>query len=188
MTGTGPELNTLISLAVALLVVVRFLYRELRERTVRLRSLWVRPGILAALTLFIIAGSFIIPGLNLPLVFMSVTAGIGFGVATGALVLDSTSFAPSGRPGEVRVKGSLATVLVWLGALALRLLARFVFAGVSAGPAAQFELNIGLISLIATAFVVVAIGFHRAIDRYAATASAAQEQPLVAGAANADSA
>ena len=185
--GAGPGVNALVTIAVILLVVVRFLYRELRERTVRLSSLWIRPGIFAAVTLFVIAGSLIVPGLNHPLVFMSVAAGLGFGMATGQLVLDSTSFAPSERPRAVRVKGSIATVIVWLAALALRLAARLVVGG-NGGPAAQFELNVGLIALIATAFVVVAMGFHRAIDRYAAAPTAPQERALVVGGAKADDA
>ena len=183
--GAGPGTNALVTIAVILLVVARFLYRELRERTVRLSSLWIRPGIFAAVTLFVIAGSFIVPGLNHPLVFMSIAAGIGFGMATGQLVLDSTSFTPSDRPREVRVKGSIGTVIVWLAAIALRMAARLVVGG-SGGAAAQFELNIGLIALISTAFVVVAIGFHRAIDRFSETPAAPQKHSLVAAGATGD--
>jgi len=36
------------------LIVFRFARRELRERTVRARSLWIRPAILIALTAYFV--------------------------------------------------------------------------------------------------------------------------------------
>jgi hypothetical protein len=168
MTGGGSGMNaTLITLAVVLLVVGRFLFRELRERTVRLRTLWIRPGIVAVLTVLLIAAAFAVPGISLPIVAMSVVGGAVVGVVVGTLVVRLTSFAPAAERGAVRVKGSIVTVSIWVVAIVLRLLARYAFVGAGADQAAQFELNVGLLCLVTAAFIVVAIAFHRAIDRLA---------------------
>ncbi len=165
--GAAAPNTTWITLAIVLLVVVRFLFRELRERKVRLRTLWIRPGILAVFTLLLAASAFAIPGTNFAVLAISVVVGAVLGVVTGTLVVGSTTFAPAGERGAVLAKGSIVTVIVWVVAIALRLLARFLFAGANAAPAAQVELNAGLLALVTAAFVVVALAFHRAIDRLA---------------------
>ncbi|MBV9440558.1 MAG: hypothetical protein JOZ24_11245, partial [Candidatus Eremiobacteraeota bacterium] len=91
------------------------------------------------------------------------------GAVTGALVVAATRFAPAGERGAVRASGSVITVAIWMAALALRLGARYAFAGLGATAAVQFELNIGLLTLVSAAFVVVAVAFRRAIVRFAPT-------------------
>ncbi len=167
MTNGSGTNTTLITLAVVALVVVRFLFRELRARKVRVRTLWIRPGIVAVLTLLLIAGAFAVPGVRLGVVALSVLVGIAFGIGVGVLVARMTTFAPAGERGAVIAQGSIKTVVVWVVAILLRLLARFAFAGAGATPAEQYELNAGLLALVTAAFVVVAIEFHRAIDRLA---------------------
>jgi hypothetical protein len=168
MTANGSGLNTtLITLAIVLVVVIRFLFRELRERKVRVRTLWIRPGILSFVSVLLIAGAFWIPNLNLAVMGLAIVIGAVLGVVTGMLVVRSTTFAPAGERGAVLAKGSIVTVVVWVVAIALRLLARFAFAGSGAGPAEQYELNAGLLALVTAAFIVVALQFHRAIDRLA---------------------
>jgi hypothetical protein len=168
MIPGGPmSQTTIITLALVALVVVRFLYRELRQRKIRVRTLWIRPGILALFTALLIASAFAIPGVNLPVVAIAVAGGAAVGVVVGLLVAGSTSFAPAGERGAVLAKGSAVTVAIWIGAIVLRLIARYAFAGAGAGQAEQFELNVGLLALVTAAFVVVAIAFHRAIDRLA---------------------
>lgn len=169
--GAGPN-STYITLAVVLVVVVRFLFRELRQRKVRLRTLWIRPGILTVFTVLLIVGAFATAGLNVGVMLISIVAGAAFGLLTGWLVVRSTTFAPAGERGAVLAKGSIVTVIVWVAAIALRLVARFVFAGSGAAPAQQFELNAGLLALVTAAFVFVALAFHRAIDRLAPEAAA----------------
>ena len=164
--GSGMT-STWISVAIVALVVVRFLFRELRQRRVRVRTLWIRPGILAVLTLLLIAGSFATRGTNFGVLAIALVIGAVLGVVTGTLVARSTTFAPAGERGAVLARGSAITVAIWLVALALRFAARLVFAGSGASPAEQFELNAGLVALITVAFVVVALEFHRAIDRLA---------------------
>lgn len=162
----GPN-STIITLVIVAIVVVRFLFRELRARTVRLRTLWIRPGVLIVLTLLVLAGAFAIPGANVVVACISVLVGAVLGVVTGALVVRSTTFASANERGAVIARGSAVTVVIWVVAILVRFAARFAFAGTGAGAAAQYELNVGLIGLVAAAFVVVALGFHRAIDRLA---------------------
>jgi hypothetical protein len=163
MTANGSGLNTtLITLAIVLVVVIRFLFRK-----VRVRTLWIRPGILAFVSVLLIAGAFWIPNLNLAVMGLAIAIGAVLGVVTGTLVVRSTTFAPAGERGVVLAKGSIVTVVVWVVAIALRLVARFAFAGSGAGPAEQYELNAGLLALVTAAFIVVALQFHRAIDRLA---------------------
>ncbi|MBV8749239.1 MAG: hypothetical protein JO103_05960, partial [Candidatus Eremiobacteraeota bacterium] len=78
-----------------------------------------------------------------------------------------TVFTPAGMRGAVRAKGNATTVAIWLIALALRFVARYAFADLGASRTVQYELNVGLVVLITAAFIVVALGFHRAIDRLA---------------------
>ena len=162
----GPGTNTTwITLLIVLVVVVRFLFRELRQRTVRVRTLWIRPGILAVLTALLIAGGFVVPHVNAGLMLLAALVGAVVGAITGVLVVRSTSFAPANERGAVLAKGSVVTVVIWVVALLLRYVARFAFVGAGADQAAQYELNAGLIALVTAAFVVVAILFHREIDR-----------------------
>ena len=169
--GAGGMNSNLITLAFALVVIVRFLFRELRERKIRVRSLWIRPGILGVLMVLLLAGGFAIPHVSKPLMLLSALIGAVVGVVTGALVVRSTTFAPAGERGAVLAKGSIVTVIIWVAAIVLRLAARYAFAGAGADAATQYELNAGLVALITAAFVVVAMQFHRAIDRLAPEAT-----------------
>ncbi len=169
---TGTSMNsTLITLAVVALVVVRFLFRELRERKVRVSTLWIRPGILAVFTLLLVAGAFAVRGVNLSVLALALLLGAVLGIVTGMLVARSTTFRPAGERGAVFAKGNTTTVIVWIVALALRFVARFAFIGAGATAVQQYELNAGLLGLVTAAFVVVAIQFHRAIDRLAPEAA-----------------
>jgi hypothetical protein len=158
---------TLATYAIVAIVVVRFLFRELRRRTISVRTLWIRPAILVALLALILWGAFAVPGASPPFIALAFVVGAALGVVTGLLVARSTTFAPSGRRGTVFAQGNAVTVIVWVCALALRLLARFVVGGAGATVAQQMELNVGLLALVAAAFGVVALEFHRAIDRLA---------------------
>jgi steroid 5-alpha reductase family enzyme len=174
--GSAGTTTTLITLVVAALVVVRFLFRELRERKVRLRSIWIRPGILGAFTVVLIVVAFTVPRTNMAFLALACVVGAALGVVTGMLVARSTTFRPADERGAVLAKGNTTTVIVWIAALALRYVARFAFAGSGASPAEQVELNAGLLALVTAAFVVVALEFHRAIDRLAPAQTQTQSQ------------
>ena len=171
--GTTGMNTTWLTLALVAVVVVRFLFRELRARKIRVRTLWIRPGILGVLTLALVGAGFAIPRVNMGVVALSVLVGVAFGLGVGVLVARMTTFAPAGERGAVIAQGSMKTVIVWVAAIVLRLLARFAFAGAGASPAEQYELNVGLLALVTAAFVVVAVEFHRAIDRLAPETAAA---------------
>jgi len=166
-SGTSGMNTTWITLALVVIVVGRFLFRELRARTIRVRTLWIRPGILAVLTLLLIAGGVAIPYVSMGVVALSVLVGAAFGIGVGVLVARMTTFAPAGERGAVIAQGSIKTVVVWVIAIALRLIARYAFVGAGATQAEQYELNAGLLALVTVAFIVVAVAFHRAIDRLA---------------------
>jgi hypothetical protein len=172
--GAGGINPALISLAVGLIVVVRFLFRELRERTVKVRTLWIRPGIIVLVTIGFAAAAMFRPGVNSGQLVLLLLVGAALGVLTGVLVVSSTTFAAADIPGAVRVRGSITTVIVWVAALSLRLAARFVVGGSGADLTTQFELNAGLLALLAGAFVFVALAFHRAVDRLAPGATVAR--------------
>jgi len=165
--STGGINPNYVTLAVVALIVVRFLFRELRDRIVRVRTLWIRPGILVVASVLLFAFAFRLPDVNLLITALAVVGGAVVGVITGALVLRSTVFTPAGMRGAVRAKGNATTVAIWLIALALRFVARYAFADLGASRTVQYELNVGLVVLITAAFIVVALGFHRAIDRLA---------------------
>src|ERR1700676_2864252 len=108
--GSGTT-SALITLVVVALVVVRFLFRELRERKVRLRSIWIRPGIVALFAVVLIAGAFFVPHVNLSLIALACLIGAVVGVVTGMLVARSTTFKPAGESGAVLAQGSMITVI-----------------------------------------------------------------------------
>ncbi len=169
-TGLGPY-STTVTLVFVAIVIVRFLMRELRERTVRASRVWIRPAVLVVLLVISVAGAFAVPrisaNLSVPVMALSVLIGAALGVVAGLLVVRSTTFSPAGMAGAVRAKGNMTTVVVWVVALALRFIARYAVAGAGANVAQQYELNVGLIALVTAAFAVVAYLFHRQIDRLA---------------------
>ena len=165
MTNSGSTNTTLITFVVVVFVVVRFLYRELKARTVQQKTLWIRPAFLVVVSALLTYFAFVIPGTQPGLVALALLAGAVLGAITGALVLRFTTFEPVGIPGAVRALGSTKTVIVWIVALALRFAFRLLFS--SGDSAVQFTLNVFTIVLVMAAFVVVSIGFQRAIARYA---------------------
>jgi hypothetical protein len=164
--GQGANSN-LIALVIGAVVVVRFLFRELRERKIRLRTLWLRPGIVAIVTAALVIFGVIDPRTDRAILALACIGGAVLGVVAGLLVVGATTFRPADEWGAVLAHGSVTSVIVWIVALVLRYAARFAFAGSGASAAAQVELNAGLLALLTAAFVVVAVEFHRAILRLA---------------------
>jgi len=166
MTGNSGSMNTtLITFIVVVFVVVRFLYRELRARVVQGRTLWVRPAFLVVVVALLTATALTIPGAQPVEVVIGLVAGTVLGIVTGTLALRYTTFETAGVPNAVRALGSSKSVIVWVVALALRFAFRLFFA--HDGAQVQFTLNVFTTALIAVAFIVVALGFHRAIARFA---------------------
>jgi len=161
--GAGTIAAVLPLLLVAL-VVVRFAFRELRERTVSMAQIWVRPALLVALTGYLVVLTLSIDGRDDAITTMSLLTGVLLGAITGVAIVRNTTFAPAAKANAVKVRGNRATLAIWLAALAVRVLARYLYPG-GGNLRAQLPLNCGTVALVATAFVVIAIAFQREIVR-----------------------
>jgi hypothetical protein len=160
----------LLPVAATVFVVFRFALRELRERTVKSPGIWVRPVLFVVLTVYLVALTVGVDGRDDGITLASLAAGALLGAITGIAVVRNTSFAPADAPGAVRVRGSRVTLAIWVGALAVRLLARYVFPG-GMDPRSQLPLNCGTVALVAVAFVVITASFQREIGQRREAAS-----------------
>jgi len=153
--GNFGTLATALPLLLVLLIVVRFAFRELRERIVRIPTIWIRPALLLALSAYLVV------------LTMRLDPGDGAITASAVLigaVLRNTTFAAAEVPNAVRVRGNRITLAIWLAAFLVRVLARFIYPGFG-DPVAQLPLNCGTVALVSVAFVVIAAEFHRQIVR-----------------------
>jgi hypothetical protein len=163
--------QSLFGLGIAVLIVFRFARRELNERTVKARTLWIRPAILIALTAYMVWLSTTVDPLGDGEMAAVLAGGALLGLVTGWAIVGNTRFAPAAIPHAVLVRGSRVTFAIWVAAFAVRLLARFVLPH-GADPRAQLPLNCGTIVMTAVAFVVIALAFAREIRRYARSTDA----------------
>ena len=159
-----PALVALLPLLLTVLVVVRFAVRELRQRTVKTPAIWIRPAILGVLSAFLIVTTFGTDARDDTMTIVAVLIGAALGAVTGIAVLRYTTFASAPVPRAVLVQGSRVTLAIWVGALAIRVAARYVYAG-GADPRAQLPLNCGTVVLVTVAFVILAAAFQREIAK-----------------------
>jgi hypothetical protein len=162
--GAAGTIATVLPLLLVALVVVRFAFRELRERTVRMPSIWIRPALMVALTGYLVVLALSIDGREDTITAASLVIGVVLGAITGLAIVRNTTFAPAGVVNAVKVRGNRATLAIWVGALAVRVLARYLYPG-AGNPRAQLPLNCGTVALVAVAFVVIAAVFQREIGR-----------------------
>ena len=156
--------QSLFALLITIFVVFRFAQRELRERTVKASSLWIRPAVLLAVTVYLAwLSASLDPGGDREMAIAIVT-GIVLGVITGALILANSKFEPADVPNAVRVQGNRVTFGIWIAALLVRLAARYLLPH-GADPRSQLPLNCGTVALVSAAFIVIALGFYREIAR-----------------------
>jgi len=151
-----PGLQTeLITLVIIIVVIARFLFRELRARTVRVSTLWIRPAFLGAMTALVIWATLQSPRPSGGPIVPWLLGGTVVGIVVGYFVALSTRVEATGRAGVVRLRGSWVTVAIWLGAVALRFLVRFAVGGslYSTSPAVTG----GTVILVAAAFAVFAL-------------------------------
>ena len=102
----GSSSQSLIALALTAIVVFRFARRELRERTVGARTLWLRPAILLALAGYLISLSARFDPLGDGEMFAVLAGGAVLGVLVG---WGSCATAASRRPPFHTRCGSAAT-------------------------------------------------------------------------------
>lgn len=152
-TTHPAAISALVWIAIAIAVVARFGFRELRERRVRLARLFIVPVVfgIVALTLIVAAGALAPHGLGA--LAGATVAGVVVGAAAGVGVARFTTVRSGGEPGIVYVRGSLATLAIWIAALALRMVARFNVGTHDAGNTAIA--NAALVVLLATAITIV---------------------------------
>ncbi len=149
MSGSQP--SQLVYVIIIALVVARFLIRELRERKLRLRSLFVLPAIMGAIGVLLV----VVAALRmqmLPVLAVAVLAALIVGSVIGMAVGRFTTLR-LGPPGFVFVRGSAATVAIWLAALALRAAARLAVG--SHDVDTLTIANAALVVMLATALGVV---------------------------------
>ena len=163
-----PTSNTpWITLALVALVVVRFLARELRERRIVLARIYLIPAIVGALGLWLVWLTLArAPNQDLNLALGSL-AGIAVGCGLGLAVARYTRVR-AGAPGVVFVRGSWATVAIWVGALLLRLVGRLLVGTTNLGL--TLMLNASLVVLVASALLMVRVQIVRAARAFSAAA------------------
>jgi hypothetical protein len=152
----APGLQTeLITLGILVVVIARFLLRELRARTVRVSTLWMRPAFLGAMTVLVIWATLQSPQASGVPILPWLIGGTAIGMVVGYFVALSTRVESTGQAGVVRLRGSWVTVGIWVAAVALRFLVRLAFGGTifSTSPA----VNGGTVILVAAAFTVFAV-------------------------------
>jgi hypothetical protein len=159
---TGSQLGGLIPLLLAAFVVFRFAFRELRPRVVKTPQIWIRPAILTLLLVYLIVVTLQLDARDDVYTAVSLIVGAILGAAVGIAILHFTTFQPAEQRNAVRAVGSRITLAIWIGAFAIRLLARYLAPG-GADPRAQLPMNCGTVALVAVAFIVIAAGFGRRI-------------------------
>jgi hypothetical protein len=156
------------------LVVGRFLARELRDRPIPLGRFFLVPSIFGALALGLVG--FAVS--SAPGLFVDVCAGtlaalaVGSGIGLAVDRFTGVRLNPAGTTAIVR--GSWATAAIWVGALALRLVGRYIAFGAglrSAGTA--LALNAVLVVMIAAALVVLRVRLFARAKALRVTADAA---------------
>lgn len=163
MTSTATQ--GLIALVVTVLIIFRFARRELVERTINLTTLWIRPLLLLAITGYLVYLTSTVDPDGLVEALTDSAIGGVLGVIAGVAIVQNTTFRSAGKSGAVMAKGNKITFGIWVAALALRLLARFVIPH-GADPRTQLPLNCGTVMMATAAFVVIAIAFVREIRRH----------------------
>jgi hypothetical protein len=162
-----PALQSqLFTLAIVLIVVVRFLFRELRPRTVKMQSLWYRPGFLALLTALVVWQGVRVGDPTGELA-VSIMVGIVAGIVVGWLVVASTSIQAGPRVGLLVLRGSWVTVVIWVVALVARLGVRLLNGGYSAASSSAVT-TVGTVMMVTAAFATFAL----LVARRASTLSA----------------
>jgi hypothetical protein len=156
--AAGSLTSILAPLAVGLLVVIRFLVRELRDRRIPFNRFFVFPAIFGVISVALVYfAASTAPYYVVQLAagsFAAVVVGIGIGLAVDRFT--SVRLGPSGTSAIIR--GSWMTVAIWIAALALRLVGRYFIFGV--GPKAlgvTLTLNAALVLMLFAAMVVLRV-------------------------------
>ncbi len=162
--------QSVFTLLIAAFVVFRFAIRELKPRVIKGGVLWARPAILLILSAYLAWATISFDPAGIDQLFAALIAGVVLGAITGVLIVRYTTFAPAGVPNAVIASGSRVTFAIWVIAFVLRFVARYAVPH-GADPRTQLPMNSGTVALVAVAFIVIAVAFHRAIGRYGGASS-----------------
>jgi len=151
-----------ITVGVIVLVLARFLFRELRVRRMKTGSLFAIPVVIGILGAFAIYSVIVVAPDQIPNIVIGSMVAIVVGVGIGLAVAHFTTVQVA-KPGLLLVRGSWMTVAIWVAALALRLIARWFVSGgttivyssatSTAGP--SLMLNAVLVVMLTVAFTTV---------------------------------
>jgi hypothetical protein len=150
------------------LIVLRFLFRELRERRVRTQIIFLIPGILGAFAIWLAYLTVSIAPTFATSLAISIGCAIVVGIGLGLAIAHFTSVRV-GPPGIIYMRGSWITVAIWIVALLLRMVGRFAVTGSatgmtaavsgagSAGSPESLMLNTALLVLLCAATATVRV-------------------------------
>jgi MFS family permease len=154
--GAGMEQNLGIGLVIGLLVIGRFLMRELRERRFLISRIYIMPAILGLIGIVLAAFAGSAHPDTIPAIALACVVALALGAAIGFAVARNTTVRVTDDPTVLYARGSIATVAIWLVALALRLVARVPFLSDPSRYTHWGEaLNAALLILLASALFFV---------------------------------
>jgi drug/metabolite transporter (DMT)-like permease len=150
------EQNLGIGLVVGALVIGRFLMRELRERRFLISRIYLVPAVLGVVGIVFVVLAGIAHPDTTPVIAVACVAALVLGAVIGYGVARNTTVRVTDDPTVLYVRGSAATVAIWLAALALRLVARIPFLSDPSRYTHWGEaLNAALLILLASALFFV---------------------------------
>jgi hypothetical protein len=121
------EQNLGIGLVIGLLVIGRFLMRELRERRFLISRIYLVPAILGIIAVVLVVLAGMAHPDTIPVIAVACAVALGLGAVIGYGVARNTTVRVTDDPTVLFARGSVATVVIWIVALALRLVARLPF-------------------------------------------------------------
>jgi hypothetical protein len=149
------------------LIVLRFLFRELRERRVRTQLIFLIPVILGGFAAVFGYMTLSLAPSEATSLAISIAASIVVGIVLGLAIAKFTTVRV-GPPGIIYMRGSWITVGIWIFALLLRMAGRFVVTGSATGMSSassanglgtpeSLMLNTALLVLLAAAIATVRV-------------------------------
>jgi hypothetical protein len=141
---------------IGLLVVGRFLARELRERRIPFNRFFAVPILFGVVTVgFIVYAGYTYP-YYIPELAIGLVAAVAVGAVIGLAVDRFTSVGLDKDGTSALLRGSWTTVAIWIAALLLRLVGRYVALGTGVHAVGiTLTLNAVLVALLFVAMVVL---------------------------------
>jgi hypothetical protein len=150
------EKNLGIGLVIGLLVIGRFLMRELRERRFLISRIYLVPVALGIIGIVLVVIAGVAHPDTIPVIGVACFAALALGAVIGYGVARNTTVRVTDDPTVLFARGSAATVAIWIAALAIRLVARIPFLSDPSRYTHWGEaLNAALLILLASALFFV---------------------------------